>query len=89
MEYKDASSHGHISPVLEENIKYLEQRFADCADVVRRRLWVGANHYPVYVLYMDSMINRDLVEGDILKNLMFSLGDVPKTAPAGLLWISV
>lgn len=82
MEYKDAGSHGHISPVLEENIKYLEQRFADCADVVRRRLWVGANHYPVYVLYMDSMINRDLVEGDILKNLMFSLGDVPKTAPA-------
>lgn len=66
-----------ISEILERNVKYIETLFEDCADVVKRRMWVGKNHFPVYAVYMDTMINRDLVETDIFKSLIFSMDNVP------------
>lgn len=68
---------GDIFARLDENIDYIETAFKDCADVVKRRMWIGENHFPVYAVYMDSMIDRDLVETDIFKSLMFSMGHVP------------
>ncbi|HIQ98814.1 MAG TPA: spore germination protein [Candidatus Scybalocola faecavium] len=62
---------------LEKNITLMEKLYADCADVVKRRMAVGENHFPVYIIYMDTMINRDLVETDIFKSLIYSLGPVP------------
>ena len=67
-----------ISPILSENITHMEALFKDCADVVRRRMYIGKNHYPIYALYMDTMINRDLVETDIFKSLMFFMDAVPE-----------
>lgn len=72
---------GSISPVLSETMKRVQADFTDCADVVMKELYVGKNHYPIYMVYMDSMIARDLVETDILKMLMFSMGEVPKEKP--------
>lgn len=66
---------------LEENIRLIEDLYKDCADVVKRRMWIGENHYPVYALYMDTMINRELVETHIFRNLMFSMGPVSWDRP--------
>lgn len=68
-----------ISAVLDKNIAHIEELFTDCADVVKRPMCIGKNHYPVYVVYMDTMINRDLVETDILKSLIYFLGDIPSS----------
>lgn len=32
-----------------------------------------------YVVYVDSMIDRELVEGEFLKNIMYSLDSMPRT----------
>ena len=67
-----------IDICLEKNITYLESVFSDSADVVKRSLWVGENKYWIYMVYMDSMSDRMLMEGKILKNLMYNLKSVPK-----------
>lgn len=65
----------NISKKLDENIRELEKRFKDCNDVVKRRL-VAAG-LPIYVVYVDSMIDRDLIEGEFLKNLMYGIDRMP------------
>jgi len=71
----------NISKNLQETIDRLKKEFLDCSDVVQKRLYLGKNKYPVYMIYMDTMINRDLVESEILKALMFSMGEVPTEDP--------
>ncbi len=66
-----------ISPELEKNMALIQEMYKDCADVVKRQMRIGANHYLVYVVYMDTMINRELVESDIFKSLVYSLGSIP------------
>jgi len=63
---------------LEKNIAYLEAVLSDSTDIIKRSLWVGDNKYWIYMVYMDSMIDRMLVEGKILKNLMYDLKTVPE-----------
>ncbi len=70
-----------ISRDLQSNINRLKKEFENCSDVVQKRVYLGKNKYPVYMIYMDSMINRDLVESDILKAMIFSMGEVPLDAP--------
>ena len=66
---------------LEKNIAYIEKRFERCSDVVHQKMMIAKKSYPVYVVYMDSMIDRDIVEGFILKSLMYQLNDVPSENP--------
>lgn len=70
-----------VSSSLDENITYLKQRFDRCTDVVQKKMMLAKSSYPVYVVYMDSMIDRDIVEGFILKSLMFQLDEIPKNDP--------
>ncbi len=70
-----------FSSNLQENIDRLQKEFENCSDVVQKRLYLGKNKYPVYMIYMDTMINRDLVESEILKAMMFSMGEVPLDNP--------
>ena len=70
-----------ISSNLQETIGRLQAEFYNCSDVVQKQLYLGKNKYPVYMIYMDTMINRDLVESEILKAMMFSMGEVPLEAP--------
>ena len=58
-----------IVPDLDENIAYIEKRFEGCADAVMRRLWMGDEKLEIYVIYMDSMYDRDFVDGVLLKSL--------------------
>ena len=70
-----------VFPVLNDNIQYLNEVFKDCDDVVKRSLWIGDHSCQIYLAYMDSMMDRSLVEGNLLKNLMFELKDIPKEDP--------
>lgn len=54
-----------ISKQLDVNIRELEKQFTDCSDIIHRPL-VAAGR-TVYVVYVDSLIDRDLVEGEFLK----------------------
>ena len=65
-----------ISMRLEENIERLDLRLKDCGDVVHHKLRLA--NVPVYVVYMDSMIDRELVEGDLFRNLMYGLHEIPE-----------
>ena len=68
-----------IVPNLEENIAHIEGRFEGCADAVMRRLFVGDERLEIYVVYMDSMYDRDFVDGVLLKNLLFDVSQLPKS----------
>ena len=70
-----------ISAVLADNIGYIEELFKDCADVVKRQMWIGKNHFPIYAVYMDTMINRELVERIFLDALCFQWEMFRKKAP--------
>ena len=61
----------NISEQLDENIEELKKRFKDCQDVIQRKMIAAG--MPIYVVYVDSMIDRELVEGEFLKNIMYSL----------------
>ena len=68
-----------IVPDLDENIAYIEGRFEGCADAVMRRLLVGDGRLGIFVVYMDSMYDRDFVDGVLLKNLLFDVSQLPKS----------
>lgn len=68
-----------IVPDLGENIAYIEGRFEGCADAVMRRLLVGDERLGIFVVYMDSMYDRDFVDGVLLKNLLFDVSQLPKS----------
>lgn len=76
----------YVSPNLKENIDYISKCFERCADVVQKQIFINHGQYPIYVVYMDSMIDSDLVENNILKTLVFYFEKnqvCPKVNPKG------
>lgn len=69
-----------ISGRLDETIQILEERLRDCGDVVRRRLMIA--DVRVYVAYMDTMIDRELIEGEFLRDLMYGVKELPEKGRA-------
>lgn len=68
-----------ISEQLSENIDILEGLFVNCADVIKRKITVGGNNkVDVYIIYIDGMINKELLEEDTIKNLLYEMSDLPK-----------
>lgn len=64
---------------LEENIKVIETIFQDCADVIKRKFTIGGeNTVDIYFLYVDNMVNKELVEEDTLRYLIYKMDDLPK-----------
>ncbi|MDF2800341.1 MAG: GerA spore germination protein [Anaerocolumna sp.] len=48
---------------LEENIETIGALFRDCADVVKRKMTIGGlNKIDIYFVYIDNMINKELLE---------------------------
>ncbi|MDF2587198.1 MAG: hypothetical protein K0S41_1039, partial [Anaerocolumna sp.] len=48
---------------LEENIATIGALFKDCADAVKRKMSIGGvNKVDIYVVYIDNMINKALLE---------------------------
>lgn len=76
----------YVSANLKENINYISKCFERCADVVQKQIFINQGQYPIYVVYMDSMIDSDLVENNILKTLVFYFEKnqvCPKVNPKG------
>ena len=60
---------------LDENIREIKERFTDCGDIISRCLNVGEKR--LFLVYVDSMIDRDLVEGEFIKNMMYGIEKIP------------
>ncbi|MCL2397220.1 MAG: spore germination protein [Defluviitaleaceae bacterium] len=64
---------------LDKNIEYLEGLFADCNDLVKRKLPVGPSlDRWIYVIYFDGMTDRQVLEATILPQIMASGRKMPE-----------
>ena len=64
---------------LDKNIEVLEELFKNCADVVKRRFTIGGEYKTdIYFIYIDNMINKELLEEDTLRYLIYKMDDLPK-----------
>ncbi|MGL4346285.1 MAG: spore germination protein [Cellulosilyticaceae bacterium] len=60
-----------LSEQLEENIHNIEQLFKNCTDVVKRRIDLGTDvPIQIYGVYIDGMVNRDIIESFFLTPIM-------------------
>ncbi len=67
-----------MSKNLSENIDTISALFVDCADVIKRKITVGdTNKVDIYCVYVDNMINKDLLEQATIKQLFANLKDIP------------
>ncbi len=67
-----------LSETLSENIDTINTLFSDCADVVKRKITVGdINKVDIFFLYIDNMINKELLEQVTIHQLLASLKDMP------------
>ena len=67
-----------LTKSLDENIDTVDALFKDCADVIKRRITVGGtNLVDIYVVYIDNMINRDLLEEGTLHYLIYRMDEMP------------
>lgn len=69
-----------VSLLLDENMKTLKNIFQDCSDVVYREFRLGQEQeQKMFIVFLDGMINQDVIEEHILKSLML---DARRTPPA-------
>jgi len=67
-----------LTKSLDENINTMEALFKDFADIVKRRLTVGGNNLvDIYFIYIDNMVNKDLLEEDTLRYLIYKMDEMP------------
>lgn len=67
-----------ISKNLADNIDTINALFADSADAIKRKITVGnINKVDIYFIYIDNMINKDLLEQATIRNLFTALLDMP------------
>ncbi len=67
-----------VSENIDENIRYVEGLFENCGDIVKRKFPVGINKdIWLYVMYIDDMTNRAIIEDRILETLMIEIKKTP------------
>jgi spore germination protein len=63
---------------LNENIDTISALFKDCADAVKRKMSIGGeNKVDIYVVYIDNMINKALLEEVTVNGLFREMTDMP------------
>ncbi|MGN0204396.1 MAG: spore germination protein [Coprococcus sp.] len=67
-----------VDACLDKNILWITSIFEGCDDAVMRKIIMGPQKLGIYVIYMDSMYDRDLVDGVLLKNLLFDVDGIPE-----------
>lgn len=75
---KKASGKGnnpvYLSKDLEENLRILREALGQSSDVIIRAMKIRSNsNFDAAVIYIDGLIDRDLLNHDILQPLMFNL----------------
>jgi spore germination protein len=69
-----------ISMTLEENIQALEALFKGCGDLVKRRFLAGESRdIGCYIAYMDMLVNRELLDEMVLRQLMVYMRGIPSS----------
>lgn len=69
---------------LEHNLQILKQAMAESCDVVFREFAVGSRSLPAAVIFIDGLVDKQMLDRDILEALMLELALV-ETAGAGCL----
>ena len=60
-----------ISRNLDENIRYIKERFKNCDDVVQRIFNVGGtNNQKIFMIYTDNIVDGDTIADFIMTNVM-------------------
>ena len=60
-----------ISDQLQLNIDYLEQRFENCADIIKKEFMIGAYHgYRAYLIYTDGLADAVMIQDSIIRPLL-------------------
>lgn len=59
-----------VSSSLEENLRILKASFKNCNDVIFREFEIGLGRIPAAVIYVDGLVNRLIIDNQILKSLM-------------------
>ena len=56
---------------LEKNITHINMLFKNCTDVVKREVQIGTTHpIHIYGVYIDGMVNRDVIEDFFLSKII-------------------
>ncbi|HIT89543.1 MAG TPA: spore germination protein, partial [Candidatus Merdenecus merdavium] len=67
-----------LSTRLDDNIKVLDSLFENCGDVIKRQFTIGTtNKVDIYISYIDNMIERQLLEQNVIRNLLFRMDGLP------------
>lgn len=76
-----------VSKQLQENIDYLEQRFKDCDDLIKKRFFIGREKgQEAYFIYADGLVDNIMIQEDILRPLMIeNLENYPECLLTGVL----
>ncbi len=62
----------YIYKSLDKNIEYLDNRFKDCEDFVKRKIDISKkNNFSVYLIYIDMMVDRNIIDFNVLRPLIF------------------
>ncbi len=71
-----------LTASINENIKTLDTLFENCSDVVNRRFTIGGDcKVDIYVSYIDNMVDRQLLEQNVIKNLLYKMDLLPASNP--------
>lgn len=58
-----------VSDVLKDNMKVIDDKFKDCPDVMRKQVFLKDNTEG-YFIYVDGMIDTDIVERDFMRPIL-------------------
>jgi spore germination protein len=67
-----------MSTKLDDNVDTIGALFSDCADVIKRRMTIGdAIKVDIFLVYVDNMINKELLEQATVMQLFHNMADMP------------
>lgn len=67
-----------ISANIDSNITYIEHKFRDWSDIVKRKFFIGKNKdKAVYIIYIDDMADRGIIEDCVMQTLMLDIRLAP------------
>ena len=69
-----------LTASLQDNIDSYEVLFDKCSDVIKNKMTVGgAKKVDIYITYIDNLVDRQQLEEDTVRNLLYFLDDLPET----------
>ncbi len=68
----------NINKSIDINIEYIENLFKDCNDIVKRKFPVGKDkNVWLYIIYIDDMTDRVVIDESIMNSLMIKIRQAP------------